>query len=72
MRRVWCGGEHLGKAGQQRYQCAGCGRRQTDRSASPFRGYRFPTDVIALAVRWYLYYRLPYADVAGCRWVLLG
>jgi len=27
-------------------------------------GYRFPDDVIALAVRWYLRYRLPYADLA--------
>ena len=64
-----CGAEQFGKAGrdqegQQRYRCSGCGHRQGDRSASPFRGYRFPAEVIALAVRWYLYYRLPYADVA--------
>src|SRR6202040_3544136 len=50
--------------GLQRYRCAACGRRQTARSASAFCRYRFPDDVIALAVRWYLYYRLPYADVA--------
>jgi transposase-like protein len=36
----------------------------TERSHSAFRGYRFPEDVIALAVRWYLRYRLSYADVA--------
>jgi len=36
----------------------------TTRSTSAFRGYRFPDDVIALAVRWYLRYRLSYADVA--------
>jgi transposase-like protein len=33
-----------------------------DRSA--FAGYRFPPDVILLAVRWYLRYRLSYRDVA--------
>ncbi len=36
----------------------------TERSTSAFRGYRFPDDVIALAVRWYLRYRLSYAEVA--------
>jgi len=34
----------------------------TDTSVS---GYRFPPDVIALAVRWYLRFRLSYADVAA-------
>ncbi|PLS77446.1 MAG: IS6 family transposase [Chloroflexi bacterium] len=29
-----------------------------------FSGYRFPDEVIALAVRWYLRYRLSYAEVA--------
>ena len=69
MQCVTCGSDRVTKAGrdldgQQRYRCAGCGRRQTGRSASAFSGYRFPVDIIALAVRWYLYYRLPYADVA--------
>ncbi len=36
----------------------------TERSQSTFRGYRFPEDIIALGVRWYLRYRLSYADVA--------
>ncbi len=36
----------------------------TARSSSVFSGYRFPDDVIALAVRWYLRDRLPYADLA--------
>ncbi len=35
----------------------------TTRSGSAFRGYRFPDEIIALAVRWYLRYRLSYADV---------
>jgi transposase-like protein len=36
----------------------------TTRSGSAFSGYRFPDEVIALAVRWYLRYRLSYAEVA--------
>ena len=69
MQCVVCASERMAKAGrdsegQQRYRCIRCRRRQTRRSASAFCGYRFPDDVIALAVRWYLSYRLPYADVA--------
>ena len=52
------------RQGRQIYQCLGCRRRFTARSATPFPGYRFPPDVIALAVRWYLRFRLSYADVA--------
>ena len=64
-----CAGEQFVKAGRDRvgrqmYQCAACNRPQTNRSASAFRGYRFPDDIIALAVRWYLRFRLPYADIA--------
>lgn len=36
----------------------------TERSRSAFCGYRFPDDIIALAVRWFLRYRLPYADLS--------
>ncbi len=36
----------------------------TTRSTSAFSGYRFPDDIIALAVRWYLRYRLSYTEVA--------
>jgi IS6 family transposase len=52
------------RAGRQIYQCGACGRRQTERTTSAFRGYRFPDDIIALAVRWYLRFRLSYADIA--------
>src|SRR5215208_6327565 len=52
------------RQGRQVHQCRGCGRRFTARSATPFSGYRFPPDIIALAVRWYIRYRLSYADVA--------
>ena len=32
------------------------------RSASVFAGFRFPPDVVAVAVRWYLRYGLSYRD----------
>ncbi len=68
MRCQRCAGEQFVKAGRDRAgrqmsQCGACGRRQTERSVSAFCGYRFPDDVIALAVRWYLRFRLPYADI---------
>ena len=69
MRCDRCGGERFARAGRDRHgrqlhRCAGCGRRVTARSASAFSGYRFPDEVIALAVCWYLRYRLSYADLA--------
>ena len=50
--------------GRQLWRCTGCGRRRTARTGSAFSGYPFPNDVIALAVRWYLRYRLSYDEVA--------
>ena len=69
MRCQRCQGEQFVKAGFDRLQrqilcCTRCARRQTERSISAFRGYQFPDAIIALAVRWYLRYRLPYADLA--------
>jgi IS6 family transposase len=52
------------RQGRQVHQCCICRRRFTARSATPFSGDRFSPDVIALAVRWYLRFRLSYADVA--------
>ena len=51
-----CGNEQFTKAGRDRqarqlYRCGACGRRLTERSGSAFNGYRFPDDIIALAVR---------------------
>lgn len=51
------------KLGGQRWRCNDCGRRFTARSSSAFSHHGFPDDVIALAVRWYVRYRLSYADV---------
>ncbi len=53
-----CASERFIRAGRDRhgrqlYRCVVCGRRMTTRSGSAFRGYRFPDDIIALAVRWW-------------------
>lgn len=48
----------------QVYRCGDCRRCFTALSTTPFSGYRFPPEAIALAVRWYLRFRLSYADVA--------
>ncbi len=69
MRCQRCAGEQFVKAGfdrvkRQMHRCTACKHRQTARSISTFCGYRFPDDIIALAVRWYLRFRLPYADMS--------
>lgn len=67
-----CAGDQFTKAGRDRqrrqlYPCRACGRRITTRSGSAFRGYRFPDEVIALAVRYSLRSRLSYQDVVEWR-----
>jgi transposase-like protein len=52
------------RRGAQIYECRACGRCFTALTTTPFGGHHFPPDVIALAVRWYLRYRLSLADVA--------
>jgi len=64
-----CGGALFTKAGRdragrQQYRCRACRHRLTARTTSAFCGFQFPDDVIALAVRRYLWLRVPYADVA--------
>ena len=68
MQCIRCGSERTRKDGQtrlggQRWHCNTCHRRFTARSTSAFSQHAFPDDVIALAVRWYVRYRLSYADV---------
>lgn len=65
---IRCGSERTRKDGQtrlggQRWRCNVCRRRFTARSSSAFSHHAFPDDLIALAVRWYVRYRLSYADV---------
>jgi hypothetical protein len=38
-------------------------RRPPQPTMSAFSGFRFPAEVIMVAVRWYLRYNLPYRDV---------
>jgi transposase-like protein len=52
------------RRGGQRFRCGDCRCRFTATTGTPFSGYRFPPDAIALAVRWYLRFRLSYVDVA--------
>jgi transposase-like protein len=50
--------------GGQRFRCSRCGRRFTRRSSSAFSDRAFADDIIVLAVRWYVRYRLSYAEVS--------
>lgn len=50
--------------GGQRFRCSHFGRRFTRRSSSAFSGRAFSDDIISLAVRWYVRYRLSYAEVS--------
>src|ERR1700716_132136 len=50
--------------GGQRFRCSQCRRRFTRRSSSAFSGRGFTDDIIVLAVRWYVRYRLSYAEVS--------
>jgi transposase-like protein len=50
--------------GGQRFRCLSCGRRFTRRSSSAFSRRAFADHIIALAVRWYVRYRLSYAEVS--------
>src|SRR5438876_9319161 len=50
--------------GGQRFGCSRCSRRFTRRSTSAFSGRAYADDIIVLAVRWYVRYRLSYAEVS--------
>ena len=58
---------------RQLYRCRACGWRITARSASALSGYRFPDDIIALTVGWYVQYPRYCCNqmgsrMAGLRW----
>jgi transposase-like protein len=64
-----CGEQQVRKNGRDRrgvqvYECCVCHRSFTPQTGTPFASHRFPPDIIALAVRWYLRYRLSFADLA--------
>src|SRR5712672_129032 len=46
------------RRGRQKYACRPCPRTFTENTVSAFSGYRWPKDVIIMAVRWYLAYPL--------------
>jgi IS6 family transposase len=50
--------------GGQRFRCGRGGGRFTRRSNSALSGRAFPDDIIALAVRWYVRYRLSDTEVS--------
>ncbi len=49
----------------QRYRCHGCRRTFTTRTGTPFAGYRWPREIIVLAVHWYCSMRLAAANVVA-------
>ena len=51
------------RAKKQRYRYRACRRSFTGRTATPFENHRWPRDVIVMAIRWYLRYRLSAANV---------
>src|SRR5918994_7535115 len=51
------------RLGGQRCRCHRCQRRFTARSTSAFARCCFSDELVALAIRWYLRFRLSYADV---------
>jgi putative transposase len=66
---VRCGSEATRRDGRarrggQRWRGTACRRRFTVRSLSAFSRHASSEAVIALTVRWYVRYRLSYADVA--------
>jgi len=64
---IVCGSEWVHRDGHtrhgQRWRCFVCCRRYTARSDSAFSRHRYPDEVIGLAVRWYVRFRLSYAGV---------
>jgi transposase, IS6 family len=66
----YCEQQNIVKNGRDRrdaqvYRCAECRRSFTALTGTPFSGHSFPSAVIGLAVRWYLRFRLSYADVVA-------
>src|SRR5215211_4885336 len=51
------------RTGRQRYLCGGCRRTFTTDSTTAFTGYRWPAEVILMAVRWYLAHPLSSTSV---------
>jgi len=50
--------------GYKSYKCGDCRRVFNERTATVFNHLEYPTDIVMLAVRWYLSYKLSYRDIA--------
>ncbi|MGH7744582.1 MAG: IS6 family transposase [Candidatus Dormibacteria bacterium] len=50
--------------GYRTFHCSGCQRAFNERTGSPFNFLEFPTDVVLVAVRWRLRYKLSLRDIA--------
>lgn len=50
--------------GYPRFNCRSCRHRFNQRTGTPFNDLQYPTDVVTLAVRWRLRYKLSFRDVA--------
>ena len=50
--------------GYRRFRCQACRRRFNERTGTPFNDLQYPTDIVLLAVRWRLRYKLGFRDVA--------
>src|SRR6266849_10618299 len=51
------------RSGRQRYSCGPCRQTFTAATISAFSGYRWPAEVVLMAVRWYLRHPLSGASV---------
>lgn len=49
--------------GYQSYKCSSCERKFNERTGTEFNFLEYPTDVVLLAVRWYLMYKLSLRDI---------
>ena len=56
--------KHRTSLGYRTFYCRDCDRRFNERTGSPFNDLQFPTDIVLLAVRWLLRYKLSFRDVA--------
>jgi putative transposase len=50
--------------GYRTFRCSSCRRVFNERTGTPFNFLEFPTDIVLLAVRWRLRYKLSLRDVA--------
>jgi len=50
--------------GYQAYQCKACHLKYNDRTSTQYNYLEYPTDIVMQTVRWYIRYRLSYANLS--------